>query len=89
MSPLARLAATLMTLVTLIGAFMLGLVFLAVMLGLGLLLGVAAWLRVWWLRRKLRPEEAAAHETRETIEAEYTVVATERRQRGSGRSDGP
>jgi protein-S-isoprenylcysteine O-methyltransferase Ste14 len=82
MSPLARFFAAVVAALTVIGAFMLGLVFISVAIGLGLLVAGAAWLRAWWLRRTLGsnrpPGPAPADERGETIEAEYTVITTER-----------
>jgi hypothetical protein len=81
MSPLARLAAAIVSVITVIGAFMLGLVFIAVAVGLGLLIASIAWLRVWWFSRTRRSgaEPMPGAGSGDAIEAEYTVVATERR----------
>lgn len=83
--PLTRLLASVLAVAMLVGAFMLGLVFLAVVLGAALVLGVAAWLRGWWLRRKgaADPDRQAAPDSRPSsvIEAEYTVVSRERTRR--------
>lgn len=90
-SPLMRVLATLLGTLMLAGAFMLGLVFFAVLLGLGVVLGIVAWVRVWWLGRKAggqysnrteqppQGEHPADSRTGSTIEAEYTVVSREPR----------
>lgn len=90
-SPLMRVLATLLGTLMLVGAFMLGLVFFAVLLGLGLVLGIIAWIRVWWLGRKAGgPHATQTNRQRQgqgpaesssgtTIEAEYTVVSREPR----------
>lgn len=78
-NPLARALAAVVALALFAGAFMLGLVALAVVAGLAVLLGAFAWLNAWRLRRKLRrsggPQAAAQGQT---IEAEYTVVSRRR-----------
>ena len=69
----------------LVGSFMLGLVALAVVLGLGLVAGLVLWARVAWIRRQLRrhaeemgqPSQGAASGS-EFIETEYTVVSRRR-----------
>jgi len=72
-------------LLVLVGSFMVGLVALAVVAGLGLLGGLVFWARVAWIRRQLRKQQAAGDDARrrypehstqsEYIETEYTVVS--------------
>jgi hypothetical protein len=85
-----RFFMALVGLAVLVGSFMLGLVALAVVAGIGLLAGLVIWLRVAWIRRQLRkqgfgfpggPEgQGASHQGAESeaIEAEYTVVSKRR-----------
>ena len=56
-------------------SIVLGAFLLAALLGFVLLVGLAAWVRIWWLRRRMRN----AGEGAEFIDAEYTVVDTDRR----------
>jgi hypothetical protein len=72
-------------LLALVGSFMLGLVALAVVVGLGLLAGLVFWARVAWISRRLRkhaeemgdrPQDSASES--EFIETEYTVVSRRR-----------
>ena len=80
--PLARIIATIIAVFALVGAFMLGLVALLVIGGVALVIGLAIWLRVAWIKRQLRKSgvnlDAKAGSSRESgnvIDAEYTVVA--------------
>jgi len=63
--------------VALAGAFMLGLVALAVIAGLAVVVGIAAWIQAWRIRRRLRQamEQAPASREGGVIEAEYTVIS--------------
>ncbi len=80
--PLTRIIATIIAVFALVGAFMLGLVALLVIGGIALVIGLAIWLRVAWIKRQLRKSgvnlDAKAGGSRESgnvIDAEYTVVA--------------
>jgi len=77
-NPLGRALAAVVALALFAGAFMLGLVALAVVAGLAVLLGSAAWLNGWRLRRKLRRSGQQSAAQGQTIEAEYTVVSRRR-----------
>jgi membrane protein implicated in regulation of membrane protease activity len=79
--PLTRLIASIVAVIVLIGAFMLGMVALLVIAGVALVAGLAIWLRVAWIKRQLRKSgvnlDAHRDTTRESghvIDAEYTVV---------------
>jgi len=81
MNPVSRVLATLVAALTLVGAFFFGLVVLVLFVGIGLLLWLGFWLRMWWIRRQLPREEAAAEPKPgqgEIIDAEYTVVSRRR-----------
>lgn len=69
------------------GAFMVGMVAFLVVAGVALLAGTALWLRVAWIKRKLRkngfntgtvndgqPGQSQNHQG-QVIDAEYTVVS--------------
>jgi hypothetical protein len=82
-NPVARVFAVLIGLLLMAGAFMLGLVALAIFAGFALLLGVVIWIRTWRLRRQLRrqgspaqaaPGQQAGPAKGQVIDAEYTVV---------------
>lgn len=83
-NPLTRLVAAILAVLVMVGAFMLGVVALAVVTGLAVILGVAMWLRTWRIRRNLRRGAATRRDgARESdiIDAEYTVISR-RRDRG-------
>ena len=80
-NPLTRLLAALIGALVLLGAFMLGIVALAIVAGLGAALWVAARLRIGWIKRQLpaRGQESPSEKRNtEIIEAEYTVVSRHR-----------
>jgi len=86
-NPFSRIITGIIAVLALAGAFMLGLVALLVFLGAGLIAGCAIWLRVTWIKRRLRksglgpgantsqPETELKRESGEVIEAEYTVIS--------------
>lgn len=76
-NPLARLLAAVVAILVMAGAFMLGLVALAVVAGIAVLLGLAAWVNGLRLRRKAGREPSRAARS-QTIEAEYTVISRRR-----------
>ena len=81
MNPVSRVLATLVAGLALVGAFFFGLVVLVLFVGVGLLLWLGFRLRMWWIRRQLRGDEAATGHSSgqgETIDAEYTVVSRRR-----------
>jgi hypothetical protein len=80
-NPLTRIVAAIIAVLSLVGALMLGAVALFFVLGAGAIAAIALWLRVAWIKRKLRqsgvdfpttpdPEQDSG----QVIEAEYTVV---------------
>jgi hypothetical protein len=79
MNPLARLLTGIIAVLALVGAFFFGLAVLAVLIGVGIIAWLALWLRMAWLRRKLRSEGGSpARSGRgegDVIDAEYTVVS--------------
>ena len=78
--PLARLVAGIIAVFVLVGAVMLGMVAFLVIAGLALLAGIVIWLRVAWIRRRLKTQgvNLGGDETRDksghVIDAEYTIV---------------
>ena len=85
--PLTRIITGIIAILTLIGAFMIGMVALLVVAGVGLIAGFVIWLRVAWIKRQLRKNgidpgaginPSAVHPTQESgqvLEAEYTVIS--------------
>jgi len=79
LNPLTRLIASVIAVLAVVGAFMLGMMALAVAMVTGLLFWAGLRLRMWWLRRKTgssRPPRSRPQES-QVIEAEYKVVSRE------------
>jgi hypothetical protein len=87
-SPLTRIVAAIIAAFALVGAFIIGTAALLVVLAIGLVAGLALWLRVAWIKHQLkksgidlnagtRAEKPA--ETGEVIDAEYTVISVKDR----------
>ena len=81
--PLARIIASIIAVFVLIGAVMLGMVALLVIAGLALVVGIAIWLRLAWIKRRLRKRGVNLHNeatnqdrSGHVIDAEYTIVET-------------
>ena len=81
-SPLTRIIAAIIAAFVLVGAFMIGMVALLVVAGVGLIAGVAIWIRVAWIKRKLRQSGVDLNvnadiqrESGHVIDAEYTVIS--------------
>jgi len=82
-----RIITGIIAVLTLAGAFMIGMVALLVVAGVGLIVGFAIWLRVAWIKRQLRKSgidlgaginPSAVRPTQESgqvLEAEYTVIS--------------
>lgn len=81
MNPVSRLVAAVLAALLLAGAFFLGVVVLAVLVGILFLSGLAIWLRSWWLRRGKAPGirvETPPVRPGQVIDAEYTVISRRR-----------
>ena len=78
--PLARLVAGIIAIFVLVGAVMLGMVAFLIIAGLALLAGIAIWLRVAWIKRRLKKQGVNLHDAEirdkpgHVIDAEYTIV---------------
>jgi len=92
--PLLQVFYVLLGGIVLIGALLMGAVLLTVALGLGLIFGVVALLRAWWLGRG-RPQQARGRSTQgrqaqatqgagKLLDAEYSVVAERDERDGRG-----
>jgi hypothetical protein len=90
---LSRIVGAIVATAVLIGAFMVGMVALLVVAGVGVVLGIAIWLRVAWIKRQIRKSgmapgagvqsDAGARtppDSGRVIDAEYTVVSEPRDQ---------
>lgn len=83
-NPLTRIIAAIIAVFTLIGALMIGMVALLVVAGLGLIAGLALWMRVAWIKHRLRKngvdpvmDMGTQKKSGEVIDAEYTVVSVQ------------
>ena len=81
--PLSRIIAAIIAVFALIGTFVIGFAAFLVIAGVGLIAGIAIWLRVAWIKRKLQksganPEFRAdvSNRSGQVIDAEYTVVSS-------------
>jgi hypothetical protein len=85
---LTRIITAIIAVFVLVGAFMIGMVALLVVGGIGLLAGLALWVRIAWVKRQLRKSgvdlnagmNAGVNPQRESgdvIDAEYTVVSVQ------------
>ncbi len=81
-SPLLRFVSAIVAIVALVGAFMIGMAALLVVAGIGLIAGIAIWLRIAWIKRRLRKDgidvafnTGTQKESGHVIEAEYTVIS--------------
>jgi hypothetical protein len=78
--PLARIVASIVAVVLLVGAVTFGLIAFVVIAVLVALAGIVIGLRVWWLKRRLEkegfrpPERPQPQPTGQVIDGEYTVV---------------
>lgn len=85
-SPLTRIVAGIIAVFVLIGTFAIGMVAFLVVAGIGLVAGIALWLRISWIKHRLRksgvdlgagveiPRQSGQQSGR-VIDAEYTVVS--------------
>lgn len=87
-NPLTRIIAAIIAAFALAGAFIIGTAALLVVVAIGLIAGLALWLRVAWIKRQLRKsgvdfgtETRAQPQSKDAIDAEYTVISVEERRR--------
>ena len=87
-NPLTRVIGAIVAAFVLVGAFTIGIAALLVVAGVGLIAGLALWLRVAWIKHRLRksgvdfgagtaPAPAHQRESADVIDAEYTVVSVQ------------
>lgn len=87
-NPLTRIITAIIAAFVLVGAFTIGIAALLVVAGIGLIAGLALWLRVAWIKHRLRksgvdfgsgagPVPDQQRKSDDVIEAEYTVVSVQ------------
>jgi hypothetical protein len=85
-SPLTRIIAGIIAVFVLIGTFTIGMVAFLVVAGIGLIAGIALWLRISWIKHRLRKSGVdmgagagagvnIPRQSGHVIDAEYTVVS--------------
>lgn len=81
-NPLTKVIAAIIAAFVLVGSFMIGIAALAIVACVGLVAGIAIWLRVAWIKRRLRKSGVVfdapvdmSREPGQVIDAEYTVVS--------------
>ncbi|MGA9574680.1 MAG: hypothetical protein WBS20_12120 [Lysobacterales bacterium] len=87
-NPLTRIIAAVIAVFALVGALIIGTAALLVVAGIGLVAGLALWLRVAWIKHQLRkggvdlstPPGTRA-QSKDAIDAEYTVISVEETRR--------
>jgi len=87
-SPLSRIIAAIIAVFALIGTFIIGFAAFLVMAGVALVAGIAIWLRIAWIRRRLQKSGRqksgdrqgapadAQNGSGQVIDAEYTVISS-------------
>jgi fatty acid desaturase len=75
-NPIVQILAFVVAGIVLVGAVFMGFVILAVLLGVGFILGIVFWLRLWWARYKMQRSGRRTDGSRpgRVIEVEYTVI---------------
>jgi len=83
-NPFTRLIAAIIAVFALVGSFMIGFAALLVVAAVGLVLAIAIWIRVAWIKHRLKKEgvnfetnpfNRPPPESGNVIDAEYTVVS--------------
>ena len=81
-NPLTRIITAIIAVVVLVGTFMIGMAAFLVIAAIALVAGIVIWIRVAWIKRRLRksgvdlgPRVDISRESGHVIDAEYTVVS--------------
>ena len=89
-NPLSRILAAVFAVVVLVGAFTVGLAALLVVAGIGLIAGIVLWIRISWIKRRMRKSGVnmgavvdGSRQPGQVIDAEYTVVSETREERNN------
>ncbi len=87
-NPLTRIIAAIIAVFVLVGSVMIGMAALLVVAGVGLVAGLALWMRIAWVKRQLRKNGVDLNagnppraEAGNVIDAEYTVVSVQENQK--------
>ena len=86
--PLTRIITAIVAAFVLVGAFTIGIAALLIVAGIGLIAGLAIWIRVAWIKRQLRKNgvdlgvtKDVPRESGHVIDAEYTVISDSQEKR--------
>ncbi len=85
-NPLTAILGGIAGVVMMIGAFMLGFVAIVVALGVGLLVWIGIYIRIWWAKRQLTRQgidpasarpfvDRSRHRQGDSLEAKYKVIS--------------
>jgi hypothetical protein len=81
-NPFSKIIAAIIATFVLVGSFMIGIAALVAVACVGLVVGIAIWLRVAWIKRRFRKSGVVfgapvdmSREPGQVIDAEYTVVS--------------
>jgi hypothetical protein len=81
-NPFTRLIAAIIAVFVLVGSFMIGVAALLVVAAVGLVLAIAIWIRVAWIKRRMKkegvqfgPNVNMSQKPGNVIDAEYTVIS--------------
>ena len=81
-NPLTRIIAAIIAVFVLVGSFMIGMVALVVVAAVGAILAIGIWLRIAWIKRRMKKEGVnfdqtvdMSQKTGQVIDAEYTVIS--------------
>jgi hypothetical protein len=82
-NPLSRIIAGIIAVFALIGTFIIGFAAFLVIAGIALVAGIAIWLRVAWIKRRLQKNGIdpgarvdESNNSGQVIDAEYTVISS-------------
>jgi len=82
-NPLSRIIAGIIAVFALIGTLVIGFAAFLVIAGIALVAGIAIWLRVAWIKRRLQKNGIdsgtrtdASNNSGQVIDAEYTVISS-------------
>ena len=81
-NPFTRLIAAIIAVFVLVGSFMIGVAALLVVAAVGLVQAIAIWIRVAWIKRRMKKEGVnfganvdMSQKPGNVIDAEYTVIS--------------
>ena len=82
-NPLSKIIAGIIAVFALIGTFIIGFAAFLVIAGIALVAGIAIWLRVAWIKRRLQKNGIdtgaradMSNDSGQVIDAEYTVISS-------------